>query len=84
VIRVDIVWSNKYNTNRKEAWVKKSYYCPACGKNEVFEKEDSDDYYEGAAYICVSCGVEFTMPSFVKSDPFQLGAIRDALKEVKE
>lgn len=31
------------------------FYCPSCGKKEVFREEDHEDFYSGARYICLAC-----------------------------
>lgn len=31
------------------------YYCPSCGKQEVWVEQSGGDYYAGADYVCVAC-----------------------------
>lgn len=38
-------------------------YCPYCGKNPIFLRQNSNDYYLGDQYVCRHCAVEFHMPS---------------------
>jgi len=42
---------------------KTEYYCPECGKQEVYEALGEGDYYEGTGLYCNSCNNAFTMPS---------------------
>lgn len=48
----------------KELVYKKSnYYCPLCGKQEVWEDQGEGDFYEGVDYACTNCYASFTLPS---------------------
>lgn len=38
-----------------EDYEKTGYFCPSCGKKDVWEQCGSDDYYVGSAYVCVNC-----------------------------
>ncbi len=44
------------------------YFCPACGKQTVWEEQGSGDYYEGVDYVCTSCNHSFTIPSLKIAD----------------
>jgi predicted RNA-binding Zn-ribbon protein involved in translation (DUF1610 family) len=33
-----------------------NYYCPVCGKQEVWNRQDGGDYYMGESYYCTNCG----------------------------
>lgn len=35
---------------------KSEFYCPLCGKQEVWEEKGQGDYYCGSDYVCISCG----------------------------
>ncbi len=45
------VFSHKYDEN----WGKTDYYCPYCGKQEVFEEAGAGDYYLGTQALCIAC-----------------------------
>lgn len=36
-------------------FVKTDYFCPMCGKTEVWRNSDGGDYYEGSMHLCASC-----------------------------
>lgn len=42
---------------------KSRYFCPNCGKQEVWEEQGAGDYYVGVTYICAACGAKFDLPS---------------------
>jgi len=44
-------------------WEKTDYFCPACGKQEVWREDGEGDYYVREDYVCISCGVEFNLPT---------------------
>lgn len=55
---------NEYpNHYYMEEYEKCGYFCPNCGKEEVWEDKGSGDYYMGVDYICVACGKAFYLPS---------------------
>lgn len=39
------------------------YYCPNCGKQEIFEELGDGDYYQGPSLYCHKCNFMFAMPS---------------------
>lgn len=41
------------------------FYCMNCGKKSVWE-DDQDDYYQGNAFVCFSCGAYWQNPSGVR------------------
>lgn len=51
--------SHKYS----ETWQLTELYCPHCGKQEVWQRDGSGDYYVGTSYACVACRHFFHLPS---------------------
>lgn len=45
-----------------------AYFCPNCGKKNVYEDQSEGDYYEGSSLFCKSCNFTFTMPSRIIDD----------------
>lgn len=54
-------FSNQYT----EQWEKTDFYCPRCGKQEVWFINDGGDYYVGEQHICTACKATFHLPSGV-------------------
>lgn len=44
-----------------EDFEKTDLFCPACGKQEVWEEQGAGDYYLGPDFICTACGSDWTM-----------------------
>ncbi len=43
---------------------KSEFFCPNCGKKEVWEEQGAGDYYVGVNFTCISCKHEFNLPFF--------------------
>lgn len=67
-----------------ERWEKCDYFCPNCGKKEVWEEQGGGDYYAGVDYVCVACDHFFYLPSgtFTRKDKNQI-TILEQLKTGK-
>lgn len=50
--------SHHYYSN----YEKSDWYCPNCGRKEVWVELEMGDYYEGPPHICVQCGSFFSLP----------------------
>ncbi|MEF1335466.1 hypothetical protein REH81_01555, partial [Vibrio rotiferianus] len=50
-----------------EKWEQTEYFCPKCGKRNVWESFDPDDGELGSQYMCAEkgCGATFHMPTGV-------------------
>jgi predicted RNA-binding Zn-ribbon protein involved in translation (DUF1610 family) len=48
---------------RESEWTKTEYFCPNCGKLEVWSEDGPGDYYAGEDYVCTSCKCFFNLPS---------------------
>lgn len=48
-----------------ETWEPCAFYCPSCGKRDVWEEAGAGDYYVGTDYICRSCWGTFNLPNGV-------------------
>ena len=46
-----------------ETWEATDYYCPACGKQEVWHETSGEDYYVGETHLCLSCEAHFYLPN---------------------
>ena len=46
-----------------ETWEYIDYYCPNCGKQTVWFRNDGGDYYIGEEFICLSCSHNFYLPT---------------------
>lgn len=72
---------------REEIWDKTDWYCPACGKQAMWEERDSDDYYAGTNYECSECGGSFDHPAsgevIHSADTSQRDARRAAIRKVE-
>lgn len=66
----DREFSHKYS----EPWGKTEHFCPRCGKQEVWFRNDGGDYYVGEQHICTNCKCSFYLP----------GGVRDASGEQDE
>lgn len=42
---------------------KTNYFCPSCGKKNVWIEAGMGDYYCGPSHWCVVCGIEFSLPN---------------------
>lgn len=56
------------NKNHTKTYELTKYYCPSCGKKEVWTDNGAGDYYEGTTFLCTSCETAFTMPTLRKID----------------
>lgn len=65
--RIDFEVKYELGHSYKERWDKGEHHCPGCGKQTVWEEQGAGDYYEGAKFICFSCGSEWTM-QFAKQE----------------
>lgn len=67
-----------------DEFVKGDYFCPFCGKQEVWESQDSGDYYVGSEQICATCGARLHLDHCqkTKSDANYLGQLKQ-LREGK-
>jgi len=43
-------------------WEESELFCPACGHQTVWIETQEADNYEGPTHLCVTCGVDFTLP----------------------
>lgn len=50
-----------------EIWKKTDYFCPGCGKREVWHAAGGGDYYVGEQHICIACAHEFYLPNGVNT-----------------
>lgn len=57
----DREFSHKYI----EPWEKTGYFCPRCGTQEVWFRNDGGDYYVGEQHICTNCKCSFYLPDGV-------------------
>lgn len=54
-------------TNQTITFELTNYYCPNCGKKEVWTDNGVGDYYEGPTFLCISCENAFTLPTLRKA-----------------
>jgi transposase-like protein len=55
---------NRWNGDESGATViSTDYYCPNCGKQNVFVEEGEGDYYTGPTHYCNTCDYSFSIPS---------------------
>lgn len=61
---------NEYGNSHHymESYSEVDFYCPECGKREVWMNDGSGDYYVGEDYICMACESIFYLPSIRKAD----------------
>ena len=52
-------------------------HCIECGAQTVWS-DDSDDYYVGCDFLCVTCGEVFNMP-YTRHEPERVKWLRKAL-----
>ena len=67
----------------REVWEKTEYFCPECGKRNVWHDTSGGDYYVGEEHLCVECESSFHLPIMAfqsknKQDKQRLEAIRGA------
>lgn len=55
----------KFSHKNSEKWEVTEYFCPAYGKEAVWFRNDSSDYYVGEQYICINCQSTFYLPGGV-------------------
>lgn len=46
------------NHHYQDEWTKDEFFCPKCGKQELWREGGSGDYYLGPSYYCVACETE--------------------------
>jgi hypothetical protein len=51
----------EFSHSYPETWEKVDMYCPACGKQEVWQEGSAGDYYVGECYTCAACESEWTI-----------------------
>lgn len=61
------VWSHKYT----ETWAVSDFYCPTCGKKEVWTEEGPADYDAGSKSVCAACGATHYLDRSGPSDSEQ-------------
>lgn len=44
-----------------EEYLRVDYFCPNCGKQEMWADESPGDYYCGSGTLCIACGFETMM-----------------------
>lgn len=54
--------ANHLNFNGDDKMKKTNFYCPYCGKQDVYEDTSVDDYYNGTSSYCASCKKKFPTP----------------------
>jgi transposase-like protein len=45
-----------------EVWETTDYFCPRCGKQDVWVEDSPGDYYTGPSHLCKACGADFSLP----------------------
>ena len=50
---VTVYGTSHYYTH---GWEHTDFYCPSCGKQEVWVEDGPGDYYAGPDYLCRVCG----------------------------
>ena len=88
MIKFQVLYYNDggYSHEYTENWDKAEWFCPACGRREVYEEQGGGDYYVGTRFLCEKCGAKFYLPDppepCPKNDQHQqrLAAIRSACK----
>jgi hypothetical protein len=68
--------------SRTEAWFKTDYFCPICGKKEVWSEAGPGDYYAGPRILCVECGGSMEHPQ--GASVHQTDTDKDRIKQIKE
>lgn len=52
-MKVILEFKNSHHYERE--YEKTEYYCPLCGKQDIWEEQGPGDYYQGPDYLCVNC-----------------------------
>lgn len=62
-------WLGKEHATSTFQMEKKQYFCPQCGKQEVYlQMDDEQDYYVGYTYYCFACRYSFHLPNTDQPD----------------
>ena len=82
MIEQRVTVSVKYEAGHSylEDWVKTEYYCPHCGKQEVWDEDSGGDHYVGTRLTCVSCAAGFRMPESADATDWQTQQRIEAIK----
>ncbi len=51
-----IVLNEYTNHHYWDTYEKETWFCPNCGKQELWTSTDAGDYYYGSMSICTACG----------------------------
>lgn len=63
-MKKEVTFENYFgHQNHTKTFELTAYYCPNCGKKEVWSDHGAGDYYEGPTFLCVSCETAFTLPT---------------------
>jgi hypothetical protein len=65
-IRVDVKYELGHTITTY--YERSDWFCPNCGKQNVWEEQGPGDYYVGVNHVCIECKTYFLMPS-IDSDP---------------
>lgn len=63
-----------------EKWDKLNLFCPNCGKQGVWRKRETGDYYLGEDHVCIECDNEFYLPNNPSLAEGEKKASIDAIK----
>lgn len=58
-VKLDVKYSLGHSY--PERWKRDTYYCPNCGKQNVWSEQGEGDYYYGPSSLCVDCGFSFCL-----------------------
>jgi hypothetical protein len=47
----------------QESWETTEYFCPNCGRRDVWHETSGGDYYVGELHLCRSCKHGFHLPN---------------------
>jgi len=68
-MKKEVKFQNYFGSlNRTITFELTNYYCPNCGKKEVWTDNGPGDYYEGPTFLCTNCQNAFTLPSLRKAE----------------
>jgi hypothetical protein len=60
-VSVNVVLQYSESYKRTVKYIKTGYFCPECGKAEVWCEDDGLDYYLGVTYACTGCDSLFAL-----------------------
>ena len=66
-----------------EEYAKTQYYCPNCGKQEVWNEVGEGDYYLGSDYVCTECNFLLHLDSSGKVGPYCMSNVLGIIKQLK-